>query len=209
MMPWHKGRQGRWACSHPWTHGSEPRCNRTMAPQWTVDLRRGTSRAHLRRYGASPPINGSVPLNLALMKVWRKFVWAIWAGVWCFDVSIVSATAHLNMHVIPKIQIWSDHWSQEQWDAEGIHQRYSNEQHRSHISLKKSTHNSIPIGRVLCFIPKEWKKYIQLLYIKVPANLCNIYDIIFKQFCKIWNIHDWSCNKDIKRCGKHNQSYWN
>lgn len=33
-------------------------------------------------------------------------------------------------------------------------------------------------------------KYIQLVYIKVPATLCNIYDIIFKHFWIVWNIHD-------------------
>lgn len=33
-------------------------------------------------------------------------------------------------------------------------------------------------------------KYIQPVYIKVLATLCNIYDIIFKHFWIVWNIHD-------------------
>lgn len=45
--------------------------------------------------------------------------------------------AHLKMHVIPKIRSWIHHWSQEQQDVVGIHQRYSNEREKSNRCLKK------------------------------------------------------------------------
>lgn len=133
----------------------------------------------------SPSINGTAPLNLASIEVRLKVCLVDRPSLW-FPIQRVdcSATVHLKMHVIPKIRSWIPHWSQEQQDAVGIDQRYSNEQEKSNIrSLKtKSIHNSHPHRTCFMFysqgVKKQTKKHLTCVY----SSPCNFMQYLWHYF---------------------------
>lgn len=154
---------------HPRAHTTE---TATAGREWwrhhsVEDDRKVMVKMHLSLtwvvLSSAPGDDTILPLNVPLLWIWAgsKTGESLFArqSVPVVSTSTCGSSRYgtlTNSHRIPKIQIWSDQWSQEQRDAVGIDQRYSNELEKSHIrSLKTSIHNSIPIGRVLCVIPKE------------------------------------------------------